>query len=108
MIREMMAAITFLTRVPVCAHSSFGAQEIGRAARWFPLVGMGVGAAYLGVIYLAAPFPPSIIGLLVVVVDVVVTGGLHLDGLADIADGFGGGRTREDVLRIMHDHAVGA
>src|SRR5581483_1095828 len=45
---------------------------------------------------------------LVVPLAALVTGALHLDGLADMADGFGGGRTRDDVLRIMRDHAVGA
>jgi cobalamin synthase len=46
--------------------------------------------------------------VLLVALDAVATGALHLDGLADSADGFGGGRTRDDVLRIMRDHAIGA
>jgi cobalamin 5'-phosphate synthase/cobalamin synthase len=45
---------------------------------------------------------------LLVALDALVTGGLHFDGLADTADGFGGGKTREDVLRIMRDHAIGS
>jgi cobalamin 5'-phosphate synthase/cobalamin synthase len=44
----------------------------------------------------------------VVGAEAAITGALHLDGLADMADGFGGGRDREDVLRIMRDHAIGA
>jgi cobalamin 5'-phosphate synthase/cobalamin synthase len=45
---------------------------------------------------------------MIVIVGVLITGALHLDGLADMADGFGGGRSRDEVLRIMRDHAIGA
>lgn len=51
---------------------------------------------------------PLVLSVLIIASGVIVTGALHLDGLADMADGFGGGNTREDVLRIMRDHAVGA
>jgi cobalamin 5'-phosphate synthase/cobalamin synthase len=52
--------------------------------------------------------PPALTAPLVVGLGAWATGALHLDGLADTADGFGGGRTREDVLRIMRDPAIGA
>jgi adenosylcobinamide-GDP ribazoletransferase len=45
--------------------------------------------------------------IIIVLTGIVLTGALHLDGLADMADGFGGGRTRDDVLRIMRDHQIG-
>jgi hypothetical protein len=61
------------------------------------------GAAYLFLLAL----PPIIMAVLVVATGTLLTGALHLDGLADTADGLGGGRTREDALRIMRDHAVG-
>ena len=108
MIRGMMAAMALLTRVPMGSESRFSAVELGRSARWFPLVGLGIGCAYAATVTLAGEvFPPILVGLVVVLVEAVLTGALHLDGLADMADGFGGGRTREDVLRIMRDHAVG-
>jgi cobalamin 5'-phosphate synthase/cobalamin synthase len=46
--------------------------------------------------------------VLIVAVEAALTGAMHFDGLADTADGFGGGRTRADVLRIMRDHAIGS
>jgi cobalamin 5'-phosphate synthase/cobalamin synthase len=46
--------------------------------------------------------------VIVIVIEALLTGALHLDGVADMADGFGGGRDRADVLRIMRDHAIGA
>jgi cobalamin synthase len=50
---------------------------------------------------------PTLTATVIVLTGMVVTGGLHLDGLADMADGVGGGRTRDDVLRIMRDHQIG-
>ena len=50
----------------------------------------------------------GIVAVLLVVLDALVTGALHYDGLADTTDGFGGGRTRDDILRIMRDHAIGS
>jgi cobalamin synthase len=49
-----------------------------------------------------------VVAVLLVILDAVVTGALHFDGLADTADGFGGGKSKEDVLRIMRDHAIGS
>ncbi len=48
------------------------------------------------------------VAVLLVVLDALATGALHFDGLADTADGFGGGKSREDILRIMRDHAIGS
>ena len=52
--------------------------------------------------------PPAVVAILLVAAEAVLTGALHFDGLADTADGFGGGHTRDDVLRIMRDHAIGS
>jgi len=48
------------------------------------------------------------VAVLLVILDAIATGALHFDGLADTADGFGGGKGREDILRIMRDHAIGS
>jgi cobalamin synthase len=52
--------------------------------------------------------PLAVSAVLLVALDATLTGALHFDGLADTADGFGGGNTREDVLRIMRDHSIGS
>jgi cobalamin synthase len=68
----------------------------------------------LGLIYGAAAallkvhLPLGVVAALLVILDAIATGALHFDGLADTADGFGGGKSREDVLRIMRDHAIGS
>ena len=108
MIRQFRIALSFLTRLPA-GRVECTAEEIGRSARWFPLVGGVLGAIYVGAAKLLGPlFPPLITAVLICAVDVFLTGAMHFDGLADTADGFGGGRTPADVLRIMRDHAIGS
>ena len=108
MIRQLRIAFSFLTRLPA-GKVDCSAEDIGRSARWFPLVGGVLGAIYVGAAKLLSPFfPPLITAVLICAVDVFLTGAMHFDGLADTADGFGGGRTPEDVLRIMRDHAIGS
>lgn len=117
-----MVAVTFLTRLPVPGQGHLEASDVGRATAFFPLVGAGIGAIQYGIGAAAVgishwlerrsghphPVPMFVLAVTLVIVGVWITGALHLDGLADMADGFGGGRSREDVLRIMRHHAVGA
>lgn len=109
MIRQFAAAITFLTRVPGSSRMVFSAEDVGRSARWFPLVGFMIGGLLVAVLQLVTRvFPSLVTAFLIAAMEALLTGALHLDGLADTADGFGGGRTRENVLRIMRDHAIGS
>lgn len=80
-----------------------------RAMAMFPVVGAGVGAAAGAALVLAdmIGLPPMVAAPVGLAVLVAATGALHEDGLGDVADGFGGGRTREDKLRIMRDSRVG-
>jgi cobalamin 5'-phosphate synthase/cobalamin synthase len=108
LIRHFQIALAFLTRIPA-GRVDCTAQDIGRSARWFPLVGALLGATYAAVATLLSPlFPRLVAAVLIVVFDALLTGAMHFDGLADTADGFGAGRTRDDVLRIMRDHTIGS
>ena len=107
--KALLVATVFLTRIrlPVAAE----AADVGRAARWFPLVGAGLGvvAALAAKGMAGIPGLPPILGaLLLVGAGAWITGAIHLDGLADTVDGFGGGRSRDDVLRIMRDPVIGS
>lgn len=107
--RRLLHAIAFLTRLPVPGAPIGGGADVGRAALFFPAAGALLGGLLaLAARALAPRLPPLPLAALLVALLAALTGALHLDGLADTADGFGGGRTREDVLRIMRDHAVGA
>ena len=104
----LLVAIQFLTRIPTPTVRDFDADWTTRAARYFPLVGQMVGAICAAVFFGASQiWAPWIAALLAVAAGVVVTGGFHEDGLADTADGLGGGQTRERRLEIMKDSRVG-
>jgi adenosylcobinamide-GDP ribazoletransferase len=83
------------------------ASDVGRGAVYFPLVGAGIGGAVALTAWAASlVLPFGLAALIAVAAGVLLTGALHLDGLADTADGYGG-RTRPRALEIMRDHAVG-
>jgi len=76
---------------------------------WFPVVGLVLGILLaVSDLLLAAVFSPGIVNVLIIVILVILTGGLHLDGLADSVDGLAGGQTVADRLRIMRDAHIGA
>ncbi len=108
-IKALLLAISLLTRFPVPQLVDLRPQDAGRSALFYPLVGLLIG----GVLCLPLLiFPYASAWLLAAVLTVlwaVVTGGLHLDGLADSADGWlGGAGDRECTQRIMKDPLVGA
>ena len=103
--RGLRTAVTFLTRVPV---GDGGAPDLASAVPWFPVVGGLVGAAGGGVHALAwhwvGPGPAAAVALVVMA---LLTGAFHHDGLADIADAFGGGWDRDQRLAILKDSRHG-
>lgn len=104
---RVLAAVAFLTRIPV--RRPFGAEDVGRATPLFPLVGAGIGALLYAVSLIAAPrLGPLLTAGLLVALSAWITRAFHLDGLGDFVDGLGGGRSREDALRIMRDSRIGA
>lgn len=101
-------AVSFLTILPVRAGDS-GRDGVNRAVVWFPLVGALIGALAGAVHVLAQPLlGVSVSSVLALVALVGLTGALHLDGLADTADGLGVRGNRERRLEVMRDSAVGA
>lgn len=103
------AALRFFTRIPVPAWVGHSTEQLNRAARWFPAVGLLVGAVGAGVTLAAlAFFPPLVAVLLGMAATLLLTGAFHEDGLADTFDGLGGGHTREDALHIMQDSRLGS
>jgi len=100
-------ATTLLTRVPLGARRAEGA-DLARSVPWFPVVGALVGLAVAGVDVAARlALPPTPSAALAVGAGIVLTGAFHEDGLADVADAFGGGASREERLRILKDPTLG-
>lgn len=108
-LRDLHLAFAFLTRLPLPPLGLLPAGSLARTMGAFPLVGAVVGLLGGGV-YAAAQtvLPPVLAALLAVAATVAVTGAMHEDGLADIADGFGGGGDRDRKLAIMKDSRVGS
>lgn len=105
----LVAAIAFLTRFPMAKSGVFDAADVGHSAGWFPMIGILLGGFYCGAAAVLKPhLPLGVIAVVLVLLDAVATGALHFDGLADSADGFGGGKNREDILRIMREHTIGS
>ncbi|CAM2068595.1 adenosylcobinamide-GDP ribazoletransferase [Sulfidibacter corallicola] len=101
-------ALMFFTRIPVPRWVRYSEVFLNQSAAYFPLVGILVGAVGAAVFWLAAlVWPTWIAVLLSVVATVLLTGGFHEDGLADVCDGFGGGWGRDRILEIMKDSRLG-
>ena len=109
-IRDAAVAGLFLTRLPFRPKGGVAANDLADAGRAYPVIGLLVGAFAGSGLMLASelnlhPLACAFIGLSLAA---LVTGGLHEDGLADVADGFGGGHDRESKMRIMRDSRIGA
>ncbi|MBK7974672.1 MAG: adenosylcobinamide-GDP ribazoletransferase [Deltaproteobacteria bacterium] len=107
--RRFALAVSFLTRIPLQAGEVDG-DDLAGSLVCFPLVGLALGGLLAVVAsVLPAALPAEARGVLVVAVLALVTGGLHLDGLADVFDALGGGRgSRERMLTILDDPRTGA
>jgi adenosylcobinamide-GDP ribazoletransferase len=105
---EMVVAFQFLTRIPM-PSIAFEADALSRAIKFFPLVGLVVafGAVLLQKLLMFHMSRP-LVALTMLVYLVLITGCLHEDGLADTADGFGGGRTKDHILSIFKDSRIGS
>ncbi len=106
--RSLLLMIQFMTRYPIPLVIEFTAAHFVRGMKWMPLVGLLVGLpAAAGFLGLNALFGRELGAVAAVLFGIVVTGGLHLDGLADSADGLFSYRPRERILEIMRDSTLG-
>lgn len=103
------AALRFFTRLPVPAWVGHSDAQLNGAARYFPLVGILVGALGAGVTYAASlALPDSLAIVLGMAATLLATGAFHEDGFSDACDGFGGGWDKAQVLTIMKDSRIGS
>ena len=106
---RLRLAIAFLTRVPV-GDPIASDQDFAGSLGYFAIVGAAIGVLLSGTAWLLAPhLPPTVIAGLLLAISAAITGGLHLDGLADVFDGLGGGRGDANrMLEIMRDSRIGS
>jgi len=108
--RDLLVAVMFLTRLPARSSTPWEDGDLASSVIMFPIIGSLVGLLSAGVyaFLFALGLPPFLSASIALSALIAVTGALHEDGLADIADGFGGGKTRDDKLRIMRDSTLGS
>ena len=109
-IRDLRVAVGFLTRLPVGDVSDGGTKPVrlASAVPWFPIVGAAIGLAQAGVWRgMAELVSPFVAAALATAAALLITGAFHHDGLADIADAFGGGWTEEQRFEILKDSRLG-
>ncbi|MBN9055513.1 MAG: adenosylcobinamide-GDP ribazoletransferase [Shinella sp. 65-6] len=110
-IDDTARSVAFLSRLPMPQRHFIGYDgRLSRAVRAFPLAGVLIvlPAAALAAILSAFHAPPMLLAFATLVLQVLLTGALHEDGLSDAADGIGGGRDRDSALAIMKDSRVGS
>ena len=107
--RLYLIALQFLTIIPLPFDTRWQKEDLGRATAVFPLVGLTIGGLLVGLNRLLEPWltRPLTAALLITAL-AIVTGALHLDGLADVCDGLAARGSRERFLAVMKDSQVGA
>jgi adenosylcobinamide-GDP ribazoletransferase len=104
-----LAALRFLTIVPLTWRSDQDGRFFPAALVWFPVIGLLIGCVCASLISCLTPFfPPQVVAVAAIVLLAAVSGCLHLDGLADSGDGLLSARSRERILEIMRDSRSGA
>ena len=106
---SFLAALRFLTIIPLPGRREVSPEEVGRSIVYFPLVGVIIGLILVGLNWLLGLLLPSaLVNILLVVSLAAISGSLHLDGFVDTCDGIGGHKTVEERWQVMHDSRAGA
>lgn len=105
---RFLAALQFLTIIPIPWRREVSPEELGRSVGYFPVVGLIIGLILAGLNWLFGLILPSdVVKALLIVSLVVISGALHLDGFVDTCDGIAGHKTIEDRWQVMHDSRAG-
>lgn len=108
-LNEWLAAITFFTRIPVWKLKNIPAESYKSMIYFWPLTAwLTAGITIVSWCVFSLIFPPLVAIIMALAIRVIFTGGFHEDGLGDFFDGFGGGRNKADILRIMKDSHAGS
>jgi adenosylcobinamide-GDP ribazoletransferase len=107
--KSILMALQFLTPIPVKLNS-VEPKDLARSMRYFPLIGLLIGLCLVLVKILAfgpLNFSATVTATLVLLALTALSGGLHLDGLSDMCDGFYAGRSKEEIVKVMRDPHIG-
>lgn len=104
--KHLLIALQFLTILPT-KIKEIGEKDFGKSLLYFPVIGLFIGLILSVTLFLLGFLPSLIVGVFILIVSILITGGIHLDGFADTCDGFYGSRNKEEILEIMKDSRVG-
>lgn len=108
MIKGLILSIQFFSRIPINMNVDFNDKNIRYSIFYLPVVGAIIGGLGGLIYYSISPFNKLIASFLTLLVTIILTGGLHIDGLSDTFDGFLSNRDKERTLEIMKDSRIGA
>lgn len=106
---SFLAALQFLTSIPLPVQREASPEQLGRSTAYFPVIGLIIGII-LACLHWLLNFilPSAVVNALLIVILVIITGALHLDGFVDTCDGIAGHKSVEERWRVMHDSRAGA
>ena len=108
MIKGLILSLQFYTRIPINIPIDFNSRNIKYSIFFLPLVGALIGALGGFAYYIIEPYNLLIAGFVALLSTIIITGGLHIDGLSDTFDGFLSNKNKEKILEIMKDSRIGA
>jgi adenosylcobinamide-GDP ribazoletransferase len=106
-VKIFLLALQFLTTFPVRIKAGPSEKDFGASLAYFPLVGLLLGLLLSGCVFLFSFLPDAVRAALILLVSIIITGGIHLDGFADTCDAFYGNKPKEKILEIMRDSHIG-
>lgn len=104
---RFLIALQFLTILPIKIKKGIKKEDFGKSLIYFPMVGLLIGILLTITAFVFGFLPPQVTAVIILVISIIITGGIHLDGFADTCDGFYGSKPKEKILEIMHDSQIG-
>ena len=109
MIKQFILLTQFMTRIPVPVKTEYSEKDFGKSIKYFPVLGLLIGGLLYLTYFIVSKFTDSrlLTAVFIVIAETVITGAIHLDGLADTFDGLFSYRPKDKILEIMKDSRIG-
>ena len=106
---KLVASLMFFTRLPFWRFVKVPGEHFKDVVSYWPIAGLATSSVMAGTLWIASQILPAPVAVICAIISrILLTGALHEDGLADFFDGFGGGKSREQILSIMKDSHIGS
>lgn len=105
--KRFLIALQFLTILPVRIKTVIKKEDFGASLLYFPIIGLLIGLLLSISAFVFSFLAGLVRGAFILIISIIITGGIHLDGFADTCDGFYGNRPKEKILEIMRDSRIG-